>query len=638
MTELAWRPDPDRIEQSNTKRFMELHGVDTFEQLVQRSADDPAWFWDAVVDFLGIEFDQPYSAVLDVSNGPQWATWFVDGTINLSTVCVDRWARDTPDAAAVISEREDGTSTVLSFSELADAVARVAGGLQNLGVGHGDAVAVYLPMSPEAVICFLAVARVGAVFIPIFSGYGAEAVATRLEDPKPKVLICPDGFRRRGRVVPTKETADAAAMMAGGVQHVVVVRYADRPDVPWDGDRDHWFETLYRAEPTAAAPTGSEDPVLLAYTSGTTGRPKGAIHVHGGLAVKLAQEGAFQADVRPGDRLMWATDMGWIMGPWMVVAGLANGAAIVTFDGAPNYPGPDRIWEIVEKHRINFLGVSPTLIRSLQAAGTDHARRHDLSSLAAFGSTGEPWNPDPWWWLFRDVGEERIPIVNLSGGTEIGACLLSVNLLQGIKPTSLGSPALGVPVDVYNEAGHPIRGAVGELVVTGPWPAMTRGFWKERQRYLDTYWSRWPDVWVHGDWASIDEDGFWYLHGRSDETLNIAGKRLGPAEVESIVVEHPAVTMAAAIGVPDDVKGESIAVYVVAAEPNEELAGVLAESVAASLGKPFKPSHVVFAEDLPRTRSAKIMRRVIRAVALGEPPGDTSSLENPEAVDAIEPL
>jgi acetyl-CoA synthetase len=325
----------------------------------------------------------------------------------------------------------------------------------------------------------------------------------------------------------------------------------------------------------------------------------------------------------------------------MVVAGLANGAAVVTFDGAPDYPGPDRLWDIVEKHRLTHLGLSPTLVRALQPHGAEQARMHDLSSLEAFGSTGEPWNPDPWWWLFRDVGAERIPIINLSGGTEIGACILSVNLLQGIKPTALGGPSLGMGADVVDAAGNPVRGEVGELIIRAPWPGMTRGFWKEPDRYLATYWDRWPGIWVHGDWASIDEDGFWYLHGRSDDTLNIAGKRVGPAEIESPVVALEEIVMAAAVGVPDPVKGETVAVFAVPAGPiadPDELAERVANAVASSLGKAFRPSSVHLVADLPRTRSAKIMRRVVRAKALGEPVGDVSSLENPDSLDGIDAL
>ncbi len=637
---IVWTATPERVARSNTKRFMDLHGIGSYAELVERSIVDPEWFWDAVVAFLGIPFQRPYDQVRDLSRGKPWARWFVDGRINLSEACVDRWASETPDRPALISEREEGGEPArLTFAELADRVSRFAGGLRRLGVARGDAVGVYLPMSAEAVVSLLAIARLGAIFIPIFSGYGHEAVATRLTDPKPKVLITADGFVRRGRRVDMKETADRAVAEAGGLEHVVVVPYLGRTDTPWTAGRDvDWEELVADAHGVDAVPTDAEDPVLIAYTSGTTGRPKGAVHVHGGLTVKLAQEGAFQADLHPDDVLMWATDMGWIMGPWMVVAGLANGAAIVTYDGAPDHPGPDRLWEITEKLGLTFLGISPTLIRALQPHGADLATRHDLSTLRGFGSTGEPWNPDPWWWLFRDVGGEQIPIVNISGGTEIGACILSVNLLQGLKPTSLGGPALGMAADVFDDQGRPVRGQVGELVIKDAWPAMTRGFWGEPERYLQTYWSRWPDVWVHGDWASIDDDGFWYLHGRSDDTLNIAGKRIGPAEIESVAVELPEITAAAAIGVPDEVKGEVVVLFAVPApgvEAGDALARAVSDKVADTLGKAFRPKEVRLVADLPRTRSAKIMRRVVKALTLGEDPGDLSSLENPQSLDAL---
>ena len=403
--------------------------------------------------------------------------------------------------------------------------------------------------------------------------------------------------------------------------------------------RDRWWhEVVPSAEPREPLATWAEEPVLIAYTSGTTGRPKGAVHVQAGLTVKLAQEGAFQLDVKRDDVLMWATDMGWIMGPWMVVAGLANGAAIATYDGAPNHPGPDRIWQVASELGLTILGLSPTLVRALQPHGAQEARKHDLSALRLFGSTGEPWNPEPWWWLFREVGEGTRPIINISGGTEVGACILSASLVQGIKPTSLGAPALGMDADVYDERGNPIRGEVGELVIRGSWPGMTRGFWGEPDRYLSTYWSRFDDTWVHGDWATIDEDGFWFLHGRSDDTLNIAGKRIGPAEVESVAVALDEVVMAAAIGVPDAVKGETISLYLVAApgvEPDDALTARVIEACDTGLGKAFRPSSVRWVPDLPRTRSQKIMRRVVKALALGNDPGDLTSLENPESLEGL---
>jgi acetyl-CoA synthetase len=408
-----------------------------------------------------------------------------------------------------------------------------------------------------------------------------------------------------------------------------------------DGRDTWWDATMGDVEPQPVVLTAAEDPFLIAYTSGTTGRPKGAVHVHGGFGAQVAAEGAFQFDFHHDDVVMWATDMGWIMGPWIIIAGLANGSTVATYDGAPDFPGPDRIWRVTSELELTFLGVSPTLVRALRVHGAEQAHRHDLSKLRTFGSTGEPWNPEPWWWLFKDVGGETRPIINISGGTEIGACLLSVNVLQGMKPTSLGGPALGIDADVYDSDGKPVRGEVGELVVRGSWPGRTRGFWNEPDRYLATYWERFEDTWVHGDWASIDADGFWYLHGRSDDTLNIAGKRIGPAEIESAAVAFPEVAMAAAIGVPDEIKGEAIALYLVAAEgvhPDDALTAAIESAVVAALGKSFRPKAIRWVGDLPRTRSAKIMRRVVKAMALGEEPGDLSSLENPESLIGIEGL
>lgn len=636
--EIAWTPDRDRAEATHTHRFMSRHGISNFESLLERSRVEPEWFWDSVVDYLGLPFNPPYKETRDTSRGHPWATWFLGGGFNMSVACVDRWL-DQPDRIAVRSEKESGETRELTFGQLHQQVALAAGALSDLGVGAGDAVAVYLPMGQEAVVSLLATARVGAMFIPVFSGYGTDAVATRLEDPIPKVVICADGFHRRGKLVSSKEIADRAVGQAGGIDHLLVVNYAGRPDTPMTPGRDVWWEdALGSAHPSEPAATYSEDPVLLAYTSGTTGRPKGAVHVQAGLTVKIAQEGAFQLDVHRDDVLMWATDMGWIMGPWMVIAGLANGAAIATYDGAPDFPGPDRIWSVVDNLGITILGLSPTLVRALQPHGAGEARKHDLTRLRTFGSTGEPWNPDPWRWLFDEVGEGTRPIMNISGGTEVGACILSCNMLQGIKPTALGAPALGVDAEVYDSEGHPVRGEVGELVIRGSWPGMTRGFWKEPDRYIATYWSRFDDTWVHGDWASVDDDGFWYLHGRSDDTLNIAGKRIGPAEIESVAVADPSVMMAAAVGLPDEVKGESIGLFLVPApgvDPDTELTERISNLVIDTLGRAFRPRVIRWVDDLPRTRSAKIMRRVVKALAVGEDPGDLTSLENPESLEGL---
>jgi acetyl-CoA synthetase len=365
------------------------------------------------------------------------------------------------------------------------------------------------------------------------------------------------------------------------------------------------------------------------------------VHVHGGWTVKVAEEGAFQTDIGPLDRVFWLTDLGWIMGPWLLTAGLANGATIVLYDGAPDFPGPDRLWSLLASTRATHCGVSPTLVRALMAHGDAAPAAHDLSHLRILASTGEPWNEDPWRWFFEQIGGSRCPVINISGGTEVGACFLSPHPVEPISPMSLGGPSLGMAVDVFDDHGHPLRGAVGELVCTKPWPGMTRGLRNDPDRYLDTYWSRWPDVWVHGDWASIQEvDGHaeWFLHGRSDDTIKVAGKRLGPAEVESALVSHPAVVEAAAVGLPDELKGEQLWAYAVLAddaEPSEDLRDELVALVAEQLGKSFRPAGIRFTRALPKTRSAKIVRRAVRAVAVGADPGDLSSLEDPTTLDAI---
>jgi len=650
---VVWEADHDARARSVTARFMAAQGIDTYAELVRRSIDEPIWFWDAVVSFLGIPFQRPFTLVADTTNGPAWTTWFSDGAINLSDVCVDRWAVATPDAVAIITEDEDGASRTLTFAQLRDTVNEVAAMFRAEGVEPGSTVAVYLPLCTEAVVSFLAIARLGAIFVPIFSGFGAPAVATRLVDARPSLLITADGFRRRGRPIVMKAIADEAVRLAAHagvmVPRSLVVYHERTLTVPIDAKRERWWhDALARVtEPLdGAVLTDAETPVLLAYTSGTTGKPKGAVHVHGGFTVKIAEEGAFQTDLQPGDRLCWITDMGWIMGPWVTVGSLANGATLVLFDGAPDWPDPGRLWEVVTKHEVTVLGVSPTLVRALKAAGDQHLPVDGLpSSLRAFASTGEPWNAEPWWWLFERVGGRTRPIINISGGTEAGACLLSVNLLQGLKPVALGGPSLGMAVDVFADDGTSLLrpdgtgdpDTLGELVVTKAWPGTTRGIWNDPNRYIDTYWSRFTDVWVHGDWASVDEHGFWSLHGRSDDTLNIAGKRIGPAEFESAAVACDGVVTAAAIGVPDDVKGEVVVLYCVARSDADlgALDDAVRTAVVVEFGRAFSPKHVFFVADLPRTRSQKIVRRAIRACALGTDPGDLSTLENPDSLHLI---
>jgi acetyl-CoA synthetase len=638
VTDLIWSPTEAYVERANVTRFMRSHGIGTYEELVARSVGDVAWFWDAVVHDLDIRFLEPYEDVLDVSRGIEWATWFGGGRVNLADQCVDRWSAETPGAPAVVWEGEAGETTTWTYAELRRQTDRLARALRRLGFSSGDAVGIFLPMLPETVAAVMACSKLGAVWVPIFSGFGPDAVAVRLADADAKVLLTADAFSRKGRAVPMAETVREALARAGSVRETIVLRHAGEGAA---GSERDWAE-LVAAEsddPLPSEPVESEHPLFIGYTSGTTGRPKGVLHVHGGFLVKIASEVAYQVDLHPGELLHWVTDLGWIMGPWEIVGALSLGSTVFLYDGAPTHPAADRLWSLVERHRITTLGVSPTLIRALIPSGPDPVRRHDLSSLRILASTGEPWNPDPYLWLHREVGGSSLPIINLSGGTEVGACFLSPLPICDLKPCTLRGPALGMDVDIVDPQGSPVGpGEVGELVCRQPWPAMTRGIWGDPERYLDTYWRRFPGLWVHGDWATRDEDGFWFLHGRSDDTLSVAGKRLGPAEVESALASHPAVAESAAVGVPHPLKGETIWCFVVVTpgtEPDATLARELRNVVADHLGRSFLPGRVVFVPQLPKTRSAKIVRRAIRALAIGQDPGDVSSLEDPAALEGI---
>ena len=639
--EIVWRPTAEYIERSHLTRFMRRHGIGSYDELQARSTADVPWFTDAVLEYLDIRFRVPYTQVVDLSDGIEWPRWCVGGRMNIVDNCVDKWAADPSirDRPALVWEGEEGATRTLTYGDLAAEVNRCANALRSLGLGKGDAIGLFMPMMPEIAIALLAIAKIGGVILPLFSGYGAGAVASRLADAAARALFTADGFFRRGAVVPMKPVADEAAAAVPSVEHIIVLRRAGN-DVDMQPGRDDWWHELVDGQPAEAetTDTAAEDLLMILYTSGTTGRPKGAVHTHCGFPVKAAQDMAFGTDVHPGDNIYWISDMGWMMGPWLVFGATLLGATFCLYDGAPDYPDVGRLWALAARHRLTHLGVSPTLIRALVPYGEDPVQRHDISSVRFFASTGEPWNPDPWLWLFHAVGEGQRPIINYSGGTEISGGIVMGNPLLPLKPAAFAAPCPGMAADVVDADGKPVRGQVGELVIRAPWIGMTRGFWGDRQRYLDTYWSRWPGVWVHGDWAAVDEDGMWYILGRSDDTIKIAGKRLGPAEVESVLVAHLAVGEAAAIGVPDALKGSALVCFCVLApghEPSDALAAELRDHVAAELGKPLRPKAVVFVSDLPKTRNAKIMRRVIRSAYLGEDPGDTSSLVNPGVIEEL---
>lgn len=638
----SWEPTPEIIERANITRFMREVDARALDDLWELARRDIGAFYDRLIRHLQLSWFKPYTNVLDRSRGIPFARWFVGGSYNAAYNCIDRHiAQGRGHTPAIIWESENGETHTLTYDQLLAEVSKVCGVLNGVGVGKGDTVGIFMPLLPETAIALLAIGRIGAIAVPAFSGYGANALATRLHDAKAKALFTTDGTQRRGKFVEMKSIADAACDEVPSIERVIVVRHNGVP-VAWNEKRDiDWHKATF-SQPhfVEAARTESNDPYLLLYTSGSTGKPKGAVHGHAGFPVKVQIDQYLCFDVKPGDRMLWFTDMGWMMGPFLVLGALGLGAAAVLYDGTPDYPHPGRLWEVCARHKVTHLGIAPTGIRSLMVHGDEVPRKHNLSALRILGSTGEAWNPEPYRWFSDVVGGGNLPIINYSGGTEISGGILGCFPIRPLAPCAFHGPVPGMDADVVDDEGHSVRGKVGELVIRQPWPGMTLGFWHDDERYQQTYWSRFNDVWVHGDWASVSEDGFWFIHGRSDDTINVAGKRVGPAEYESALVGHGSVREAAAIAVPDEIKGDAVVCLAVLRpgwQGSDELRAALMQAVIASLGKALAPKAIKFVDDLPRTRNAKLMRRVARARYLKlENLGDLTALENPAALEAID--
>lgn len=634
MSDFIWNPaDHPWTRQSHVARFMLQHGFSTFEELRKASVRDTSWFWDAAMRDTGVEWFRPYERVRDDSRGFPWTKWFIGGEVNITHNCVDRHVRDGHgDEIALFYESDSDQPPdrlTLTFAELKADIDRCAAAMAAAGIRRGDSIGLYAPMRPETVVVMFATFRLAAQFVPIFCGFGEQAVVDRLESCQAKLLFGVRNLRRRGKAVPTGVTALAAASRVPSVTRTI---FFDDPE---------WTTFLaVDAIPAPCVRSSAEDPCLLIYTSGTTGKPKGTVHTHGGCLAQMGKELRYAFDVRPGEPFFWVTDIGWMMGPWMLIGCLLYRTPVVLFDGAPDYPDGDRLWKIIERLRVVTFAVAPTAVRLLmRLAGVSGPRGYDLSSVRILGSTGEPWDETSYQWYFENVGGRRCPVMNISGGTEIVGCHLSPTPLTPLKPCSLGSAALGMDVDIFDEEGRSAaRGTVGHLVCKQPAPSMTRGFLNDDARYLETYFSRFPGVWYHGDWAMEDADGQWFLFGRSDDTIKVAGKRVGPAEVEGILAAHPAVSEAATIGVPDELKGQALVCFVVlknASDASPDLPRQLIAHVGAQMGKPLAPKAIHIVAALPKTRSGKIVRGTIRKTFLGEPLGDISTVDNPASLDPI---
>lgn len=637
----AWTPPDNAMQATHLGKFLASHRLHSVQELREKAAKEPAWFWQSVEKSLEWPWLHPYSEVLSMPAGKPWPRWFRGGITNWALAVDHKGSSpELKDRPAVVAQSESGQVSTWTYSELLHDANRFARALQRQwDIRPGDTVGVMLPMIGPAAVALLGLAKLGAIAVPLFSGYGAEAVAQRLQDAGARYAIVADGVIRRGRLIPIQPVMDAAARRLPMLEHLIIVRYAGN-DIVWNPGRDVWWHELDDASHSIAPitrPLAPDAPCLLLYTSGTTGQPKGTVHSHAGFPIKAAQDLAHAFDVGPGDVLCWMTDLGWMMGPWAIIGALVRGAAVVLYDGAPDYPDADRVWKLIDQHRVSVMGMAPTLVRGLmsQSAGSNSKA---LTSLRVLGSSGEPWDPESWHWLFTNIGQSRCPIINYSGGTEIGGGILGGTLLEPCYPCGFSGPIPGMDAEVVNERGEEVQDEVGDLVIRQPWPGMTNGFWKAPERYLAAYWQRWPELWTHGDWAVNTSHGPWFILGRADDTIKVAGKRVGPAEVEAVLMQDPSVLEAAVVGLPDPIKGEVLAGFVVLAEGESlsaERQTALAERVAASLGKPLKPAYVAALPSLPKTRNGKIMRRVVRAVTLGESAGDLSSLDNPESVASI---
>jgi acetyl-CoA synthetase len=632
----AFIPTEDQIKKSNIHALMKKHNIESLSELTDKAKKDLDWFWSAVDEDIGIVWSQKYSAVSDFSAGVAWPKWFVNGKTNIISSTIEKFSKLTPDKIAYYFVSEDGKKSQTTYKELESNVNKLANGLKTLEVQKGDVVAIYMPMIEEAIIAIMACAKIGAVETVVFSGYSSESLRIRLQDCKAKVLFITDGYTRKGKKISQKKAVDEA-INDTDVSKTIVTRYKQVDDFA-KSDSIVYYDDLISNQSSECKTEimDSEDPLFILYTSGTTGKPKGVIHSHGGFSVFAGHQAAYLIDLHNDDVLFWPADIGWITGlVWNVYGLLEMGATAVIYDGAIDWPNYDRIWNMLHEYNATIFGISPTAVRMFKKNNVEPRKLYDLESLRNIPTTGEPIDEESWWWLFEKVGNKRIPIMNLAGGTEIGGAMLSVFPGMKLKPTTVGIPCPGIDLDVFDDNGNPVHNQKGYLVVKAPWPGMTKGLLNDNERYMETYWSRFENIWFHGDYVLVDKDGLWYMHGRTDDVINISGHRLSTAEIEQNVISHQKISDAAAIAIPDEITGEAIVLFVVLVDKQnkEGIEDEIREYISEKIGKVARPKIIFVISDLPKTSTGKIMRRLLKAKLLGLPLGDLSSLENPKVLE-----
>ena len=628
-------PSKELIENSNVMKWMKKKGIKSYEELLEK-AKDTKWFWGETSKEV-VNWNKPYKKVLEMKK--HYAKWFTKAKYNIVSDALDKH-KDSDKLAFIWEGEPKGETKKISFKELNIQVNKLANALKKLGVKKGDRIGIYLPMIPELPVSMLACAKIGAIHSVVFSGFSAMAFRERVNDGKAKIAITCDSFYRKGKTIPLKKFTDEALEDAPTIKKSIIVKRTGE-EISWNPKRDLWFHEITEKESKECKTKimDSNDTLFILYTSGTTGKPKGIIHDHGGYAVGTALTLKWVFDLKENDVWWCAADIGWITGhSYIVYAPLMLGVTSVMYEGAPNFPEPDRWWKIIDKHKVSVLYTSPTAIRMFMHFGDTWIEKHSLDSLRLLGSVGEPINPEAWMWYYTIIGKEKCQIMDTWWQTETGHHCITPLPITPLKPGSATKPFPGIQASVFDKKGKEIINSGGELVLLKPWPGMLMGIYKNPKKYEKTYWEMYKNIYLAGDVARIDKDGYFWVQGRNSDVLKVAGHRIGNSEIESALVSHPLVAEAAAIGKPHEIKGESITAFVIlkkGTKISDALRKELGEHVAKEIGKLAKPSEILFVEDLPKTRSGKIMRRVIKAKVLGQDTGNISTLANPEAVDAL---